>query len=225
VPIVGDITTLPPTTEEGSGATETNIDDVVTRIRQAESESAIKGMLVRIDSGGGYPVASEIVANTLKKSSLPSVGLIREMGASGAYLIATGADVIIASPFSDIGSIGVTMSYIGNWKQNADNGLDYVSLKSAEFKDYTNPDKPLTEAERKLIERDLKIYHEQFVKEVSENRNMPIEEVAKLADGSSMAGVLALEARLIDSLGDQETAREWLAKELKMSAEEVVFCE
>ena len=76
-----------------------------------------------------------------------------------------------------------------------------------------------------MIERDLKIYHEQFVKEVAENRNLPIEQVAKLADGSSMPGTLALENNLVDSLGDQETARVWFAEQLEISAEEVVFCE
>ena len=76
-----------------------------------------------------------------------------------------------------------------------------------------------------MLERDLKIYHEQFVKEVAENRNLPIEQIAKLADGSSMPGSLALENKLVDALGDQETARVWLAEQLKIKPEEVMFCE
>ena len=83
---------------------------------------------------------------------------------------------------------------------------------------------PLTAEERTLFERDLKNWHEAFVKIVSENRNIPIENVAKLADGSSMAASLALENKLIDALGDTETAREWFAKQLGISKEEVVFC-
>jgi len=126
---------------------------------------------------------------------------------------------------SEIGSIGVNMSYLDKTAKNAKNGLRYVSLASARFKDYGSPDKPLTFAERTLLERDLKIYHEQFVKEVAENRNLPIEQVAKLADGSSMPGALALENKLIDFLGDQETARDWLAEKLEISPKEVVFCE
>ena len=230
IPITGDIipyagankdgmtydTDLPPTA---------NPDDVLATLRSAESDPNVLGVLARIDSGGGAPVASEVIANGFKNSSLPVVALIRETGTSGAYLLATGAETIIASPFSDVGSIGITMSYLENTAKNTNEGLQYVSLASAKFKDYGSPDKPLTSLERDLIERDLKIWHDYFVKEVAENKNLPIEQVAKLADGSSMPGSLALENNLIDALGDRETARAWFAEQLEISLEEVVFCE
>lgn len=227
VPIVGDIVPYAGAYEDGSGSSvpSTNPDDFLTALRAAEADPNILGVLVRIDSGGGSPVASEIIANGLKSSSVPIIALIREIGASGAYLAATGAQTIIASPFSDVGSIGVTMSYLDNSKKNQEDGIQYISLTSAKFKDYGNPDKPLTGDERALIERDLKMYHEQFVKEVAENRNLSIEEVAQLADGSSMPGTLALEHKLIDALGDQETARVWFAEQLEMSVGEVSFCQ
>ena len=228
VPIVGDIFPYARADQDGSWnemPPSTNPDDALAIIRSAETDEDILGIFVRIDSNGGSPVASETIANAIKKSPLPTVALIREMGSSGAYLVATGAKKIIASPFSDIGSIGVTMSYVENSAKNAKEGLRYVPLASAQFKDYGDPDKSLTYAERILIERDLKMAHEQFVKEVAENRNLPIEQVAKLADGSSMPGSLALENKLIDALGDQETARDWLAVELNISPKEVLFCE
>jgi len=230
IPITGDIipyagadkdgttydTDLPPTA---------NPDDILATLRSAESDPNVLGVLVRIDSSGGTPVASEIIANGFKHSSLPVVALIRETGTSGAYMLATGAKTIIASPFSDVGSIGITMSYLENTAKNTNEGLQYISLASAKFKDYGNPDKSLTFDERNLLERDLKIWHEYFVKVVAENRNLSVEQVAKLADGSSMPGTLAFENKLVDTLGDQETARAWFAKQLEISLEEVVFCE
>jgi len=198
---------------------------VLSALRSAEYDPNILGILARIDSSGGSPVASEIITNGFKNSFLPVVALIREIGTSGAYMLATGAKTIIASPFSDVGGIGITMSYLENTAKNIQEGLQYISLASGKFKDYRNPDKPLTPAERDLMERDLKIWHEHFVKIVVENRNLPIEEVAKLADGSSMPGSLALENKLIDALGDQETARAWFAEQLEISPEEVIFCE
>ena len=223
----GDITTMGgATTTEGEEALLiTNADDVIASLRAAEADPNILGVIVNIDSLGGAPVASELIANALKNLSLPTVALIREFGTSGGYLAATGADTIIASPFSDVGSIGVTLSYLENWEKNAKEGLRFVSLSSGKYKDYGNPDKPLTAEERALLERDLKIYHDQFIKEVSENRNLPIEDISKLADGSSMPGELALKNKLIDALGDQETARVWFAGELGLSKEEIVFCE
>jgi len=224
--VSGGITTISgATTTEEEDSFITNADDVIALLRSAEADLNVLGVIINIDSLGGAPVASELIANALKNLSLPTVALIREFGTSGGYLAATGADTIIASPFSDVGSIGVTLSYLENWEKNAKEGLRFVSLSSGKYKDYGNPDKPLTAEERTLLERDLKIYHDQFVKEVSENRNLPIEDISKLADGSSMPGELALQNKLIDALGDQETARAWFAGELGISNEEVIFCE
>lgn len=228
IPIVGDVIPFAGADQDGSGNTpppSTNPDDTLAALRAAEADPNIRGILVRIDSSGGSPVAAEVIASGLKHASLPLAALIREMGASAAYLAATGAKTIIASPFSDIGSIGVTMSYLDNTAKNVKDGLKYVPLTSAKFKDYGDPNKLLTADERSLLERDLKIYHNQFVKEVAENRSLPIEQIAKLADGSSMPGALALENKLIDALGDQETARAWFAEQLEIPVEEVVFCE
>jgi len=229
VPITGDITTLPypeEDTEDPANQYPTAaVDDILYQLRLAESDPYIEGILVRIDSLGGTPVASEILADTLKASPLPVAALIREFGTSGGYLAATGADTIFASPLSDVGSIGITMSYLENVGKNTKDGLRYVQLSSAPFKDYGDPNKPLTAAERMLLERDLKIYHEEFVKQVAENRSMPVEEVTKLADGSSMPGALALENGLIDALGNQDSTRAWFAAEIGVSADDITFCE
>ena len=228
IPIMGDIIPYAGADQNGSWSEmppSTNADDVLATLYKAENETNILGIFVRIDSSGGSAVASEIISNGFKRSLLPVATFIREGANSGAYLAATGANTIIASSFSEIGSIGVNMSYLDKTAKNAKDGLQYIQLTSARFKDYGDPDKPLTFAERSLIERDLKIYHDHFVKIVSENRNLLIEQVAKLADGSSMPGSLALKNGLIDFLGDQETARDWFAEKLEIPADEVIFCE
>ena len=228
VPILGEIIPYSGANDYGDESEppiSISAGDARAAIRMAESDPDIRGVLVYIDSYGGTPAAAESIANMLKGSPMPVAAYIGEASASAAYLVATGADRIFASPFSDIGSIGVTMSYVENWEQNTKEGLRYVSLASAPFKDYGDPNKPITAAERALLERDLKIYHEQFVKEVAGNRNLPVEDVAKLADGSSMPASLALENKLIDALSDQETPRAWFAEQLKMPMVEVVFCE
>lgn len=229
VPILGEIIPYSGTNdfggEKNGSAPSTSAGDARAAIHLAESDPDIRGILVHIDSSGGAPAAAESIANMLKGSPMPVAAYVGEIAASAAYLVATGADRIFTSPFSDIGSIGIMMSYLENTEQNTRDGLRYVSLVSAPFKDYGSPNKPLTAAERALLERDLKIYHEQFVKEVAENRNLPVEEVAKLADGSSMPASLALENKLIDALGNEETVRAWFAEQLGVLVSEVVFCE
>lgn len=223
IPVEGDIGFFGNHTDDGSQVADA--DDIVATIHQAGSESGIRGILVRIDSPGGTPVAARVIADALKRSSIPVAAVIREKGTSAGYVVATGANTILADPMSDVGSIGVTESYVDNVEKNRRDGLTFVPLASAKYKDAGDPNKPLTKEERALMERDLKIVHDQLVKVVAENRKLPRDDVAKLADGSSMPGTLALESKLIDALGDQETARSWFAKELQLSPAAVRYCE
>lgn len=230
IPIEGDIVgyaTADYTDDEGN-ITEyggTVADDIVQKIRIAENDPNINGILLRINSGGGWIVASSIIADAVAASPLYTVALIRDIGASGAYLAATAADAIVASPMSDVGSIGITMSYLDYSKKNAEEGIQFIPLASGPYKDAGYPDKSLTPGERALFERDIKMAHDEFVRMVAENRDVPVEKVAALADGSTLPGTLAFEAGLIDALGNQETARTWFAGYLGTPEEQVLFCE
>lgn len=222
VPIQGEIGFF------GKIPTDTQLADadiIIASVHNAESASGIMGILIRIDSPGGSPVAGRLLSDTLKRSKLPVAAVIRSQGTSGAYFVATGAGIIIADPMSDVGDIGVTMSYVDNVKQNQNKGLNFVSLVSAHYKDYGNPNTTLTQEERMLLERDLKMNHHEFVKAVAENRKLPIEEIDKLADGSSLPGTLALKYKLIDALGDQESARAWFSEKLQIPVADVKYCE
>jgi protease-4 len=202
-----------------------NPEDVEYLMQFAEADPYVLGVLAEIDSYGGSGAGAELIANRLKSSSLPVAASVRESAISAGYLIATGADTIFASPFSDVGSIGITMSYLDNSLQNEDQGLEFISLASGKYKDAGTPDKPLTAEERALFERDLRIWHDVFVQAVAENRNLRLADVQALADGSSMAASLALQHGLIDAIGTREDARAWFAEKLEIPVEEVVFCE
>jgi len=198
--IRGDIVTY---LDEDSEYLQTSSEDVDYLVNEAEYKENVKAILIEIDSYGGYPVAAEEIATVLKLSSKPVVALIREGGLSAAYWIATAADRIFASAGSDVGSIGITMSYLDYANQNQTDGLTYNQLSAGKFKDYGDPNKPLTYEERQLLMRDVNILHEIFIKTVATNRNLDIEVVRKLADGSSMLGEMALENGLIDEIGGQ----------------------
>lgn len=230
IPIDGEITTFPYTMEgDGSGEPAplmTSMSETLGQLDIAKNyDPNIEGVLMLIDSPGGSPSASKLIADELKGTELPVAAYVLDVAASGGYYVATGADRIFANPYSDVGSIGITMSYLDNSKQNAEQGLEFVSLSSGKFKDSGTTDKPLTAEERALFERDLKIYHDTFVKDVALNRNLPVEDVAKLADGSTLPAPLALEAKLIDSIGGKEDARAWFAEQLGVNVEDVIFCQ
>lgn len=101
---------------------------VVKDIEDAEKDDSIKAIIVEIDSYGGSGVAGEEIANALKSAKKPTVALIRGAGDSAAYWAAIGASRIFASKNSDVGSIGVTMSYLDAVEQNKKDGYTYNSL-------------------------------------------------------------------------------------------------
>ncbi|OGH00347.1 hypothetical protein A3E04_03055, partial [Candidatus Kuenenbacteria bacterium RIFCSPHIGHO2_12_FULL_42_14] len=200
---------------------ESASEDLVYNIEQAEKDEQIKAIILEIDSYGGGPTAGEEVANALKNAEKPTVALIREGGVSAAYWAASGADIIFASQNSDVGSIGVTMSYLDNTAQNQKEGLAYNQLSSGKFKDTGDPNKTLSVEEKALLMRDVNIIHQNFMEAVAENRNLDINKVKAMADGSSMLGEMALQNGLIDKIGGESEVKEYLKEKI---GDEVEIC-
>ncbi len=196
-------------------------EDIVSIIRGADQDDTIKAIMMEVDSSGGYPVAGEEIADALKASTKPTVVLIRQSGLSAAYWASTGAKQIFASKNSDVGSIGVTSSYLDNVGKNQKDGNAYVQLSSGKYKDAGSPDKPLTEEERQLFLRDIKITHENFIEAVSANRNIPVDQVRAIADGSSVLGEKAKSLKLVDQIGGWMEAENYIGQQI---GEEPEFC-
>jgi len=200
--------------EDGYALDETSSENIVARINQAEENNSIKAIFLEIDSIGGYPIAGEEMANALKRATKPTIALIRGAGMSAAYYVATGADIIIASKLSYIGSIGTTGSYLDYAEQNRKNGLTFNQLSTGKYKDAGDPDKPLTWDEKTLLMRDINKLTEYFINDVAENRNLDVKKVRELADGSSMLGEMALENGLIDKIGGLPEVRQYVEEKI-----------
>ncbi|OGZ68454.1 MAG: hypothetical protein A3D44_00735 [Candidatus Staskawiczbacteria bacterium RIFCSPHIGHO2_02_FULL_42_22] len=210
-----------PDSEEAMSDDLVSAGYIVSQLNNARDDENIKAVILEIDSYGGSPVGSEEIMNAVKRLNKPSIALIREGGVSGAYLIASVANRVFASEISDIGSIGVTASYLDYSQQDKKDGITYNQLSSGKFKDTGDPDKSLTAEEKELIMRDIKISHEFFVKKVAENRKLDIEKVKKLADGSTMLGMAAKENGLIDEIGGTGEVKTWITGKLGI---EPTFC-
>jgi protease-4 len=179
----------------------TSSEEVIWKLADAADNPNIKAVVLEIDSGGGSPVAAEEIAAAMKALGKPSVAWVRESADSAAYWIASAADTVIASAGSDVGSIGVTQSYVDNANKNIKDGLTYNQLTTGKYKDTGTPDRALTADERTLIQRDLNITLQNFIQAIATNRHLPVAKVAALADGSTMLGEMALQNGLIDQLG------------------------
>ncbi len=124
---------------ESAVTTPTDVRDFLSSL---EYETLIEGVMFEINSPGGTPVASEDIATQIAALEMPNIALVGDVAASGGYMIASAADTIVASPMSDVGSIGVTMSYTEESEKNKEDGITYVPLNSGKFKTLvvqTNP--------------------------------------------------------------------------------------
>lgn len=211
--IRGTLLTYIPPKGENDSSTDTDVmasGEISYLIRRASEDEQIKAILIEVDSYGGLPVAGEEIANALKHAGKPTVAIIRQSGLSAAYWAISSAERIFASNNSDVGSIGVTLSYLENVGKNKKDGTDYVQLIAGKYKDAGNPDKPLTEEERQLFMRDINIIHQNFIADVATNRNIPEADVNKIADGSSVLGEQAKILKLIDEIGGLSEAKIYL---------------
>ena len=211
----GQLVTYIPLHSENDSSSDFNYDtvsseNIVEAIKQANDNENIKAIILEINSSGGSPVASEEIAEAVRNSEKPVVGLIRQTGASGAYWAVSTADKIFASKNSDIGSIGVTSSYLSNVGKNKKDGYTYEQLSAGKFKDSGSVDKPLTKEEKALFMRDINIIYENFVEAVAQNRNIPIAKVKSFSDGSTFLGEKAKELGLIDEIGSLPEVESYL---------------
>lgn len=205
IPIYGPITVDSPSEFffEQSGSPSSII---IEALEKAENDPTIKAIILEINSPGGTVVASREIGNKIKKINKPVVAWIRELGASGAYWVASTSDYIIADPMSITGSIGVIGSYLEFSELFEKYGITYQRLVGGDLKDAGSPFKELSSQENKYLQGKIDKIHESFIKEVSNNRKIGYDNVKLLATGSIYLGEEALEVGLIDQLGSKDEA-------------------
>lgn len=182
-----------------------NHQDFMKKLNYLKEDDSVKGIIIKVNSpGGGVVESAEIhdkLAEIQKKSKKPVYISMGSMAASGGYYISTAAKKIYASPETMTGSLGVIMEGV-NYEKLADKyGVDFVTIKSGEHKDIMSPTRKMTEEERQILQSMINNSYEGFVKVISEGRNIPVEQVKKIADGRVYDGRQAKNLQLIDGFG------------------------
>ncbi|MBI2208062.1 signal peptide peptidase SppA [Candidatus Woesearchaeota archaeon] len=198
-------------------------DEIIKLIRKADKNDGIKAIVFEINSPGGSAVASDEIAAEIKKVNKTTVALVREIGTSGAYWIASSTDHIVANRMSITGSIGVIASYLGFEGFLEEHNVTYERLVSGKFKDLGSPFKELTPEERALFEKSLDTINDYFIDEVAKNRNLNRKEVERLATGQFYLGVDALNLGLVDELGSKDEAKSYVEKQIGQEADFVKY--
>lgn len=220
IPVEGPIVTTP---SAGLGKREVISDDIIRLIEKAEKDTTIKAIVFAINSPGGSPVASDEIAAAIKTTNKTSVGWIRDLGASGAFWIATATDHVIANPASFTGSIGVIGSYLEFGNFLSDYNVTYRRLTAGKYKDMGSPFKTMTPEEQALFQQSLDELHTGFINAVAENRKLSPETVRNLATGQFYTGLQAKNLGLVDELGGRKEVVAYLKQQLKTDITLVPF--
>jgi protease-4 len=187
-------------------------------IEGAGNNKAIEAIVFRVDSPGGSALASDVVAEALKKCKEKKPVIVSQgwVAGSGGYWISMYGDTIVAAPNSITGSIGVIGGWIYNKGFKEKIGMSTDMVKAGEHADLgfgvslpligTIPDRNLTEAERAKIERSIKDMYREFVEKVAAGRGMEYDDIHEVGQGRVWTGRDGLDIGLVDELGGIETA-------------------
>ncbi|MCK1991854.1 signal peptide peptidase SppA [Peribacillus muralis] len=174
------------------------------KLKMAEENDDIKGIILRVNSpGGGVVESAEIYDKILdiKKVKKPVYVSMGSMAASGGYYISAPANKIYASPETMTGSLGVIMHGYNYEKLAKKYGVEFETIKSGPHKDIMSPTREMTGEERDILQNMINNSYDQFVKVIADGRGMTEQEVRKIADGRIYDGRQAKENHLIDDFG------------------------
>lgn len=195
-------------------------DRTLRGIKHALDDDNVKGVLLQVDSPGGFVADSHQIYHRLKElaAKKPIVVSMQSLAASGGYYVAMGAGPkgrIYAEPTTWTGSIGVIIPRYEFLGLKDKLGIDSKPLKTGEFKDALSPFHPLTDREKEVWDNILNQAFERFISVIDDNREpLTREQVRRLATGQIYTADDALKFGLIDAIGFEEDA----LKELKTSA-------
>ncbi|WP_455230703.1 S49 family peptidase [Geopseudomonas aromaticivorans] len=183
-------------------------DNIVGSLREAFKDKNTRAVVLRINSPGGSPVQSGYIYDEIRRlrGEHPDVKLyavIADLGASGAYYIASAADAIYADKASLVGSIGVTASGFGFVDVMSKVGVERRVYTAGEHKTFLDPFMPQKEEETRFWGSVLETTHKQFIASVKQGRGERLKdkEHPELFSGLVWSGEQALELGLIDGLG------------------------
>jgi len=190
----------------------TGDDDTVDLIRKIGSSSQAKALLLEIESPGGTTTGAERLYEELRRvaEKKPVVAVVGTVAASGAYIAALAADTIVARGNSLVGSIGVLFQYpnvsklLNNW------GVEVETIKSSPLKAAPNGFEPTSPAAREAVASLVADSYAWFKGLVQQRRNLNDAELAKVSDGRVFTARQGVPLKLVDVIGGQREAIEWL---------------
>jgi protease-4 len=199
---------------------------VVQQLKKFADDDSIKAIIIHVNSPGGGVAASEEIYREVKRirdeKKKHIVASIETVGASGAYYVSSATNKIYADNGSVVGSIGVIAEWVNYGELLQWAKLKNITLKTGEFKDTGSPTRDLTPAEREYLQGMIDNMFSQFIQAVADGRKMKFDDVKTIANGKVWTGQQALPMKLVDQLGDFQSAVEDTAKSVGIKGEPVL---
>ncbi|SLN22419.1 signal peptide peptidase SppA [Oceanibacterium hippocampi] len=201
---------------EGVIVEDPRLDAALEAVRNNDNARAL---LVHINSPGGSTYGGERLYQGLRRvaENKPVVAVIGTLGTSAGYMAAIAADRVFAGESSLTGSIGVLMQFAEFSELLETLGIRAEQLTSGPLKGEPSPVKPLSPLARVATQSLIDQTHEWFVGLVATRRPFDLATARRLANGQVFIGRGALQADLIDAIGGEREARDWLASEHDIS--------
>lgn len=195
---------------DGTGKTDNIGGDRFAKIlRQIRADTHVKAVVLRVNSPGGSAIASEVIQHELvllREAKKPVVVSMGTVAASGGYWIATASDRIFAEPNTITGSIGV-FGLLPNIQTLANNfGVTFDGVATSKNANIFSISRPKTPEELAVVQGFVDQIYANFLKRVSDARNIPLDKVHEIAQGRVWSGAEAARLGLVDETGGLEAA-------------------
>lgn len=208
--IAQDNNTSPFSRPSGAGA-------IAKKIREAAEDKNVKALVLDINSPGGTVASVQNIYSELlraKEKGKKIVALFRDVAASGGFYIAMAADKIVAEPGTITGSVGVIMQTSNVEGLFEKIGVKVTPITSGKYKDIGSSYRPMTDAEKALLQDMVNDTYTQFFAAVKAGRpDVKPEDLTEYTDGRVFTGQRAYNLGFVDKLGGEEEALQ-LAGEL-----------
>lgn len=202
--------------------------EIYRHLQKAQKDSAIKAILLKIDSPGGSVNASDLIYRLLsdfsRKNKIPVFAHIDGIGASGAYYVAMSSGHINARPASMTGSIGVILSNFSIKGLMDKLGIEYRSIQSSPGKDILSPFREMRPEEKEFLQKQVMQTYERFLSIILAQRSDKIPEarLREIANGNIYSPAEAIASGLIDSESYLDEYIEVIRKKLNQPSISVV---
>ncbi|GGF19103.1 signal peptide peptidase SppA [Hymenobacter cavernae] len=192
-------------------------------IRKARLDDKVKAVVLRVNSPGGSSLASDIIYRevVLTKKVKPIICSMSDVAASGGYFIAMACDTIVAHPNTITGSIGV-FGVLPNIQPLLRDKLGVTTdrVTTGKFSDLPTITRPLTEFEKRQLQREVDRIYADFTTKAAQGRHMPVERLRRLASGRVWSGEEAKARGLVDVLGSFDDAMRIAARRANLKADD-----